>query len=108
MSSWGRLAIACITYVLANVFDCIMTVEGITTGRHQEGNPIVQYYINYFGLEHGLLFYKSLMCILIILAAIILDFAYNKKARSSRPLRLPLYLLYFGAFATLLGGLSWW
>ena len=105
---WLRLTIACIIYILANAFDYFMTAEGITMGRNEEGNPIIQLYINYFGLWEGLLFYKSLMCILIILATIILDFAYIKKAGSAKSLRLSLCLLYFGAFATLLGGLSWW
>jgi hypothetical protein len=105
---WLRITVACIAYIFANVFDYFMTVEGIKSGRNQEGNPIIQHYIDYFGLQNGVLFYKSLMCILIILATLILDVAYSKKAKSSKPIPLSLYFLYFGSFATILAGISWW
>lgn len=103
-----RLALASITYILAGVFDYFMTLEGIITGRNEEGNPIIQVYIDRLGLQKGLLFYKLFMSILIVIGAIVLDIAYEKKSRGSKPLRLSLYLLYFGAIATLLAGLSWW
>lgn len=81
---WVRLLVACIAYILANVFDYVMTLEGITTGRNVEGNPIIQLYIDHLGLQKGLLFYKSLMCILIIMGTIVLDFAYIKKTKGNK------------------------
>lgn len=108
LNHWLRLALASITYILAGVFDYFMTLEGLTTGRNEEGNPVIRVYIEHLGLQKGLLFYKLFMSTLIIIGAIILDIAYEKKSRSSKPLPLSLYLLYFGAIATLLAGLSWW
>lgn len=105
---WLRIIVACIIYTMANVFDYFMTVYGIIIrGKEQEANPIIKSYMSYFGLQNGILIYKLLMCILIIIAVIVLDFIYNKKSKKPKPLYLSLYLLYIGSILAILAGFSW-
>lgn len=102
-SWWLQIIMACLAYIVANIIDYQLTIYGIANTVYCEANPIAQGYMDLFGIQRGLLFYKAPMMGLIILAVIIIDAMYrNKKIRFR-----PVYILYAGALLTTLGGSLW-
>lgn len=102
-SWWLQIIVACLAYIAANIIDYYLTIYGITNTVYREANPIVQGYMDLFGLQRGLLFYKVPMMGMIILAVIIIDVMYKNKKNRFRPV----YILYAGALLTTLGGSLW-
>jgi len=102
-SWWLQIIVACLAYIAANIIDYHLTIYGITNTVYREANPIVRGYMDLFGLQRGLLFYKAPMIGMIILAVIIVDTIYRKKKARFKPV----YILYAGALLTALGGSLW-
>lgn len=100
---WIEIATASVVYILANIFDYHFTVYGMASTGYREANPIVEAYMTLFGLSEGLFIYKALMASMTILAVITIDLVYRKKNVKFRSE----YLLYAGAFLTVLGGSLW-
>ncbi|MDQ1317336.1 MAG: two-component system, OmpR family, alkaline phosphatase synthesis response regulator PhoP [Candidatus Poribacteria bacterium] len=101
---WSRIMLACFIYIVSNAFDYYMTVFGIINRKAQEGNIIIQQYINFFGLHNGVLIYKIFMCSLIILAIIIFSLIYEYKGKKRI---IPECILYSGSFITLIAVTMW-
>ena len=96
---------ASLTYIAANITDYLFTVAGIRTTAYGEGNPIIQVYMRYFGVEGGLLCYKLLLCTAIIFGMKALDLIYKE-----RGLKVSIsaeHILYGGAILTTSGGALW-
>ena len=106
LERWLHLAIASIVYILANIVDYYFTVYGMINTTYREGNSIIRAYMTLFGPANGLLIYKALMVGMIILSVIGIDLVYRKKGIKFKRFR-PEYILYVGAFLTVLGGALW-
>ena len=100
---WFQIVAASMLYIAAHVFDYLFTVHGIAVNAAQEANPIVQGYMDCFGVGRGLLICKSLMSVIIIFGVVVTHLAYVKKGNKIRVE----YILYGGAFLTFLGGAMW-
>jgi CheY-like chemotaxis protein len=101
---WPRIILACLIYLIVNAYDYYMTISGILARKAREGNPIVQTYIDYFGLHNGVLIYKIIICSLITLSVLIFSFIYEYE--ESKRL-LPEYILYGGSIVTLFAVAMW-
>jgi hypothetical protein len=95
--------LASLAYVAAHMIDYLFTVPGIRHTVFREGNPIIQVYIDLFGLEIGLLSYKLLVCAAVIIGMKAVDLACEGKKARIRPE----HILYGGAILTTLGGALW-
>ena len=94
---------ASLVYVAAHVIDYLFTVRGIAVGAFREGNPVIQGYMDCFGVGKGLVICKLLMGVVIILGVIVTHLAYEQ-----RGIRFKIeYVLYGGAILTFLGGVLW-
>ena len=100
---WFHIIAASLAYVAAHVIDCILTAHGIAVNASVEANPVVQGYMDYFGVGKGLVICKSLMGTIIISGIIVSHLAYEKRGKRIRVE----YILYAGALFTLLGGSLW-
>ena len=100
---WLQIAVASMLYILANALDYHFTLNGIMYTDHREANPIVQSYMDLFGVQQGLLICKTLMVAMIILAVIAVDLVCRKKNIRFRPA----YILYIGAILTTFAGSLW-
>ena len=100
---WLRIAVASLTFVLANLIDYRLTIYGLTYTRLREANPVIQGYMDLFGMTRGLLLYKGLMVSMIILASVTLDLAYRNKGFK----HIPEYILYPGAILTTAASSLW-
>lgn len=100
---WFHIIAASLAYIVAHVIDCILTAHGIATNASVEANPIVQGYMDYFGVGKGLIICKSFMGAIIILGVIVSHLAYQKRGKRIRVE----YILYAGALFTFLGGSLW-
>lgn len=100
---WLRIIVASLTFVLANLIDYRLTIYGMTHTRFPEANPVIRGYMALFGVTKGLLIYKVLMVVMIVLAVITLDLVYRKKGLR----RIPEYVLYPGAILTTLASSLW-
>lgn len=100
---WLHIALGSLAYIVAQIMDYFFTAYGIANNLSQEANPIVQGYMDVFGVGKGLAVCKSLMCAIIIYGVIIAHLACRQKGRK---LRVE-FVLYAGAFMTLLGGSLW-
>ena len=96
---------ASLTYIAANITDYLFTVPGIKRTAYGEGNPIIQAYMRYFGVETGLLCYKLLLCTAVIVGMKALDLIY-KEGRLKVRVRAE-HILYGGAILTTSGGALW-
>jgi len=103
-SYWPRIIFACFIYIISNAYDYYMTVTGIINGRSQEGNPIIQQYIDFFGLHNGILFYKLIMCSIIIFCVMIFSLIYEYEEKKRL---IPEYILYSGSIMTLIAVVMW-
>jgi hypothetical protein len=95
--------LASLTYILAHILDYHFTVRGLRTTVFTEGNPIIQGYIDHFGIESGLVGYKLLICIALIFGMKAIDLA--RKEKKTRFRVEP--ILYVGAILTIFGGSLW-
>ena len=95
--------IASLTYIIAHVVDYLFTVPGVMSSASGEGNPVIQGYIDYFGIQGGLLFSKSLICGSVILGVKAISIAYKRKKTKIKAE----HILYSGAVLTTLGGSLW-
>ena len=95
--------VASLTYILAHVIDYLFTVPGIKAAVTVEGNPVIQGYIDIFGVENGVMFSKLFICAGVIFGAKAISLAYkNRKTKiKAEP------ILYGGAVLTALGGSLW-
>jgi hypothetical protein len=100
---WFQIITAILVYITAHIVDYFLTVYGIVTKTSQEANPVVQGYIDHFGVEKGLMICKSLMSIVIILGVIFAHLAYGGKQDKVKVE----YILYVGSLFTFLGGVLW-
>ncbi|MFC1718675.1 DUF5658 family protein [Candidatus Poribacteria bacterium] len=100
---WFQIMAASLAYIVAHVFDYLFTVHGIAVNAAQEANPVVQGYMDCFGVGKGLVICKSLMSIIIIFGVIVTHLAYTKRGNKIRVE----YILYAGALLTFLGGALW-
>ena len=100
---WFQIAAASLAYIAAHIVDYFFTLHGLTRNASQEANPVVQGYIDCFGVEKGLMICKSLMSVAIILGVVVTQLAYNKKGTK---VKLE-YVLYAGSILTFLGGVLW-
>ena len=98
-----HIVLGSLAYILAHMMDSFFTAYGIANNLSQEANPIVQRYMDAFGVGKGLAVCKSLTCIIIIYGAVAIHLACRKKGRK---LRVG-FVLYAGAFVTFLGGSLW-
>ena len=103
MRHWFQIAMAGIIYILANAIDYYFTVYGIAYTDHREANPVVQGYMDIFGIQQGILFCKALMVVMIILAVIAAELVCRKKSIRFRPA----YILYVGSILTTFAGALW-
>jgi hypothetical protein len=103
-SYWSRIILACSVFFLANILDYGVTVYGIINRKSQEGNPIIQKYIDYFGLEKGVLFHKLIIFNIIMFCVILLGFLYERE--ESKKL-IPEYILYWGSLTTFIAVAIW-
>jgi len=101
--NWLHIIFASLLYVLANLVDYFFTLYGIAKNVSQEANPVVQGYMDVFGVGRGLAICKLLMGAIIILGVIAIRLAYRRRGSE---VRVEL-LLYAGSFMTLLGGSLW-
>jgi hypothetical protein len=88
---------------MAHVVDYLLTVSGITNTVFEDGNPIIQGYMNHFGIGSGLLVYKLLICGSVILGMRSVDLACKNRKIKSRAK----HILYGGAILTTFGGSLW-
>lgn len=95
--------LASLTYLVAHVIDYFFTVSGIRYTATGEGNPIIQGYIDHFGLVRGLLGYKALICIAIIAGLKAVDLAQKENKLKVKAE----HILYGGAILTTSGGALW-
>ena len=95
--------LASLIYILAHILDYRFTVCGIRSTAFVEGNPIIQGYIDYFGIENGLMGYKLLICIALLFGMKAIDLARREKKTRFRPEPV----LYVGAILTMFGGSLW-
>jgi len=102
---WPRIALACSVYGLANVFDYIMTVNGIMAKKSPEGNPLIQKYIDHFGLLSGVLIHKLVMFAIVVSGVILISLRYNDDERENS--LLPESLLYWGSAITFVAVALW-
>ena len=100
---WLQIAMAGMIYIVANAIDYHFTVYGIMYTNHSEANPIVQGYMDIFGMKQGLLLCKALMVVMINLAVIAADLVCRKRSIKFRPA----YILYVGAILTTFAGCLW-
>lgn len=98
-----EFVIASLTYILAHMIDYLFTVPGIKSAATVEGNPVIQGYIDIFGVENGIMFSKLLICVGVIFGTKAISLAY--KNRKTRIRAEP--ILYGGAILTALGGSLW-
>lgn len=103
-SYWPRIAVACSVYFLVNVFDYIMTINGILSQKSEEGNPIIQKYIDYYGLLKGVLFHKFIMCGMVILGVIIFSLRIKYDEKNNL---ISENILYWGSVLTLIAVAMW-
>jgi len=97
--------LATLVYLAANTVDYFLTVSGIRNTLCREGNPIIQGYMDYFGVEKGLLSYKLLICAGLIIGMKALDIA-RKEGKLRVRIRAE-HILYGGAILTASGGVLW-
>jgi len=100
---WLELVVACITFIAANAIDYMLTIYGIRNTTVGEANPFAKFYMNTFGMLDGLLIYKFLMVIIILVSLIALDYALNLRKIKFRTE----YILYIGAGLTVLASSLW-
>jgi len=100
---WFHIIMASLAYILANIADYFFTVFGTVKEMSTEANPVVQGYIEYFGLFSGVMICKLLMCAIIIFAVVVTRLAYREKGREFRVE----FVLYAGSIMTLFGGAMW-
>jgi lysylphosphatidylglycerol synthetase-like protein (DUF2156 family) len=100
---WLQMILASLIFIVANAIDYTFTLYGLMYTNVREANPIIQGYMDIFGMKQGLLLYKSLMVGVIILGVIVFDRACKAKGIRFRSE----YLLYAGAFLTAFAGALW-
>ncbi len=96
-------ALASLIYIAANILDYFFTIQGLETTTLTEGNPIIQVYMDQFGVKTGLIGYKLLICIAIIVGMKAVDLIYKQRRRRFRVE----IILYGGAILTTFGGALW-
>jgi len=101
---WSRIILACLIYLIVNAYDYFMTVSGILAHKAQEGNPIIQIFIDHFGLHNGVLIYKIIICSFITLGVLFFSFVYEYEEQKRL---LPEYILYGGSIVTLFAVAMW-
>jgi hypothetical protein len=100
---YKQLLLATIAYVLANVFDYIITLHGLNYTDTVEANPIAQKYITFFGPEIGLFILKSITVSSVLIGIIGFVILYkNNKTRLK-----PEYILAAGTAMTFFGACFW-
>jgi hypothetical protein len=100
---WVQMILASLVFIVANAIDYTFTLYGLMYTNVREANPVIQGYMDVFGLKQGLLIYKSLMVGIIVLGVIVFDRACKAKGIRFRSE----YLLYGGSILTAFAGLLW-
>ncbi len=100
---YRQLLLATVAYILANVFDYLITIYGLANTNAIEGNPVARNYIAHFGPEIGLLIFKTIMVSLVLLGIIGFIILYQKKKTRIKPEMI----LSIGAIMTFLGACIW-
>jgi hypothetical protein len=100
---WMHIIIAILVYIAAHIVDGLFTVRGVAIDATMEANPVLQIYMDCFGVGKGLLICKSLMGAVVIPGMIVAHMAYEKRRSKFRVE----YILYAGSFLTFLGGALW-
>lgn len=100
---YRQLILAIFVYILAHVFDYIITLQGLVNTSGKEANPFAQKYMDFFGLHKGLLIFKLQMIIIVISAAFGIEHIYRSKGSKIRSD----YILIIGVILTFLGGSLW-
>ncbi|MGB9596076.1 MAG: DUF5658 family protein [Candidatus Poribacteria bacterium] len=100
---YRQLILAILVYILAHIFDYIITLQGLTNTSGEEANPFAQKYMDFFGLHKGLLIFKLQMIIIVMIAAFGIEHLYRNKGSKIRSE----YILTIGAIFTFLGGSLW-
>ena len=95
--------LASLTYITAHIFDYLLTIRGLKTTAIAEGNPIIRGYMDFFGMEAGLLGYKLFICIGLIIGLKAIDLARRERKTRIRAESI----LYGGAVLTTSGGALW-
>lgn len=93
---------AMILYILASVWDCIMTIFGLHYTDVPEVGFVASPMVELLGSVWGVLAAKSVAAV-ILLAAYMVDLAYKRKERTSP---VPI-VLAIGAILTIIGGSLW-
>ena len=96
-------ALASLMYIAAHILDYFFTVQGLETTTFTEGNPIIQVYMDQFGVKAGLISYKLLICIALIVGMKAVDLICKQRKRRFRAE----IILYGGAILTTFGGALW-
>jgi hypothetical protein len=100
---WIQMILASLVFIVANAIDYTFTLYGLMYTNVREANPVIQGYMDIFGMKQGLLLYKSLMVGIIILGVIVFDQACKAKGIRFRSE----YLLYAGSLLTAFAGSLW-
>ena len=95
--------LASLIYIAAHILDYLFTLRGLRTTSFAEGNPIIQAYMDHFGVESGLLSYKALICIALIVGMKAVDLVDKERKKRFRVE----FILYGGAILTAFGGALW-
>lgn len=100
---YRQLILAILVYILAHIFDYIITLQGLTNTSGEEANPFAQKYMEFFGLHKGLLIFKLQMVIIVMASAFGIEYIYRNKRSKIKSH----YILTIGAILTFLGGSLW-
>ena len=68
-------------FLIANIFDFVMTYELLASGHFRESNPFAAYFLNHWGPFKGMLYFKM---ILVALVCVIAQIVALKKERTAR------------------------
>ncbi|MFC1752913.1 hypothetical protein ACFL96_05900 [Thermoproteota archaeon] len=103
LKSNKEFLIASGTYIMASAADYLATVRGIDMNKIVEVNPIINDYINQFGVEHGVLIPKVIIGAGVLLGLKCVD----SKLKDKEVKVKAKHILYGGALLTALTGTSW-
>lgn len=93
---------AMILYIVATVWDCIMTILGLHYTDVPEVGFVAGPAVEFFGPVWGVIVAKSVAAV-ILLASYLVDHAYRHRGRTSH---VPI-VLAIGAILTIIGGSLW-
>lgn len=99
-----EIVVAFLTYAAASASDCLVTLTGLLDRQVRELNPVLNGYIEHFGVAYGLVLPKALIGATVILASTLYIHSMHRAHRTRVRAE---YILYGGALFTALAPLHW-